>query len=658
MLKIRLSRKQIPYLFLTIFGILLFTMGILNHYYFRTFTFDYGNYNFAFWDYSHFRISPMPTYPGTGNFLQDHFSFTLMYFVPVYWMLNWITGTYTLILIQYTLILISAWYTYKLIYLKSDNIWMSVGVLIYYFMLLGRYTAVSCDANIAVMSACFIPIFIYYFETRKYLISLFILVLSLFSRENIPIWFVFIFIVLIIQHRKDKKAVIFSVAGILISVVYFILLFKVFIPSIETADKGFSLFNYSALGANPGEAILYIIHHPIETFKLFFINHINDPAYDGVKAEFYWVYLISGGFILFLRPQYLIYFIPIIAQKVLNDSYLRWGIATYYSVEVVTLLPLSVFLILTSIKKKFLQNGLIVVVCIATITMTIYKLDINNCRIPWTMTPSKEKFYDKSFYKPPFNVKKVNKLLSQIPSKARVSASDQLFSHLSQRQSIYLFPTVNDAEYVVFSVYNDYFMISHNENEIKRNQYFSDPDWQIIAHEFPVFLFRLKKSINKGEELKSYGQKMNIDSLNCNYEKVDIVKNHVFFTNGEKADTTAYLSDEKSHSESHSIKLSPENPYSTVIKLKDINRLMKVQASVWCYCTEELRANITASCGKDFTFISNENDSIEPSGWKKLILSFWMPQEQDIMDCHISFWNSGSQPAYFDDLQIIKIYKD
>lgn len=151
---------------------------------------------------------------------------------------------------------------------------------------------------------------------------------------------------------------------------------------------------------------------------------------------------------------------------------------------------------------------------------------------------------------------------------------------------------------------------------------------------------------------------MNTDTLVCSYENMDEVKNHVFFTNGEKADTTAILSDEKSHSESHSIKLSPQNPYSTVIKLKDINRLMKIQVSVWCYCTEELRANIIASCGKDISFSSNEIDTIEPSGWKKLILNFWVSQEQDITNCYISFWNSGFQPAYFDDLQIIKIYKD
>jgi uncharacterized membrane protein len=655
MLRIRINKKHYPYLILFAFGILLFAMGILNHYFFRSYTFDYGNYNFAFWDYAHFRISPMPTYP--GNFLQDHFSLTLMYFVPVYWLINWITGTYTLIIIQYTLILVAAWYSFKLIQLKSENIWLGTGVLIYYFTLLGRYTTISCDVNIAVISACFIPIFIYYFETKKYFISSIILVLSLLSRENIPIWFVFIFIVLLIDHHKDKKAVIFSLAGISISVIYFVILFKILIPSIETSEKKFTLFNYAALGENPGEAISFVIHHPFETIKLFFINHLNDPAANGVKAEFYWVYLISGGFVLFLRPKYLIWFIPIVAQKMLNDNSFRWGIATYYSIEVVTLLPLSVFMTISSIKSELIQKRLVVAVCLATIGMTIHKLDASNRQIPWTMASDKEKIYDKRFYTPPFDVKKVNSLLSMIPPNAKVSASDHILAHLAQRQSIYLFPTVNDAEYIVFSVYDDYFMISHDENEASRNKYLSDPNWEVAAKEFPVFLLRLKESNNQ-EKTENRRLTLNSDSLFCSYENFDDSKNNVLFDNGETADATNSLSTEKFHSEKHSIKLTAKNPYSRVFKIDSIENIISIQIKVWCYCDEELKANIIADCGKDYTFYSNKSDTIEPSGWKRLTLTFWVPQERNVKYCHISVWYSGTQSAYFDDLQIIKNFKD
>jgi uncharacterized membrane protein len=366
---LKFNKNNLALVILGAFSALIFFMGLMNHYYFRSFVFDYGNYNFAFWDYSHFRISSMPTYP--GNFLQDHYSFLLFYFIPVYWLLNWLTGTYTLIILQNSLIVIAAWYSYKLIRLKSQNQYLTTGVIIYYFLLLGRYSTFACDTNLAVMSACFIPIFIYCFELRKYLTASIVFLLSLFSRENIPIWFIFIFIVLIIEYKDDKKAVRLSLAGIIISVLYFILLFKVLIPGVENDEKQFTLFNYSALGPDPGSALKYVVVHPWETLKMFFVNHLDNPDFKWIKLEFYLVYLISGGFILLTRPKYLIWFIPIVAQKVLNDAPIRWGILTYYSIEVVTLLPLSVFLALSSMKSVKLQNNLTIVIIVATLSTTI-----------------------------------------------------------------------------------------------------------------------------------------------------------------------------------------------------------------------------------------------------------------------------------------------
>ncbi len=649
MMKIRLSKKNIPFLILIFFGIVVFSMGLLNHYLFRTVAHDYGNYNFAFWDYSHFRISPLTSF--RGNFLQDHFSFTLMYFIPVFWLLNWITHTYTLIIIQQSFVLIAAWYSYKLVRLKSDNLWLGAGVIFYYFILLGRYTAFSADVNLAIISACFIPIFIYYFKTKKYILSLIILILSLFSRENIPIWFIFIFVVLLIDHRKEKKAVLISITGIIVSVVYFILLFKVFIPSIETPGISYQLFNYAALGKTPGDAILFILNHPVESVKLFFVNHLNNPAFDGIKAEFYWVYLISGGFILLLRPKYIIWFIPIVAQKVLNDLPSRWGIVSYYSIEVVTLLPLSVFLTLASIRSKVLQNSLVIIICIATIATTIYKMDKQNLKVPSKMNASKVKIYDKAFYKTPFDVKKVNQLLKQIPPEAKVSASNILLPHLAQRQHIYFFPNVNDADYIIFSVFDNNYLFNNNHDENIRNMYFSDPNWKIIAKEFPVFLLKHGNSAITSEISNSLWN--HSDTLSCDYERFDTDDQHQLLSKIEIKETKKFLTSEKSRSEINSIKLTPENKYSTRIKVKNVKPEDHVQIDVWCLCKEEKDGHVVGDYGKDFHFHTSESDSIDSAGWAKYSLSFWIPKKHDPSDCSIFFFNSGTEPAYFDDLQII-----
>lgn len=625
-------------------------MGITNHYLFKTVTWDYANYNFAFWDYSHFRISPVPTLPGNINFLQDHYSFLLMYFIPAYWLLNWLTGTYTLIIIQYSFVLLAAWYTYKIIQLKSNKHWLGVGVLFYYFLLLGRYTSFSADVNLAIISACFIPGFLYYFEIKKYWIALIIFILSLFSRENIPIWFIFIFIVLAIQHRKEKQAVWYSITGIFISVIYFIMLFNVFIPGIETEERQYTLFNYSALGENPREALLFIFNNPIETVKLFFVNHLNDPAYDRVKTEFYIVYLASGGIILLLRPQYFIWFIPIVAQKVLNDSFIRWGIATYYSIEVVTLLPLSVFLVLASLKSKLIQNILTIILCIAALAVTIHKMDRVNNVVPWTLNPQKVKIYDKQFFEAPFNIRKVNKLLTQIPKEAKVSASDHLVPHLAQRQHIYLFPEVKDAEYVVFSVFDNYYLLNHPENEKARNKYLMNNDsWDIIAEEFPVFLLKKKEVNNKN--LNSIKLNLSPDTIFYNFENIDSTNNKILFDDGSVVDSIEKISSKFSHSKTNSLLLV--NQHGNIIKFNDIEQISYISASVW-YFSNNNEANIEATCGNRFYAGSKSIEETDSIGWKKLELNFWVPKHLNLDNMEINLWNSGTEPAYFDDLQIIK----
>ncbi len=647
-MKIKINKRKLPLITLFSFGFIILFMAICNHYFYRTVTYDYGVYNFAFWDYSHFRISQSTLTVGT--FLQDHYSFTLMYFVPVFWLLNWLTGSYTLILIQSTMILVAAWYSYKLIMLKSKDNWLGTGTLILYFVIFARYTTMSCDCNLAVIAACMIPIFLYYFEMRRYVVAGIIFILALFSRENIPIWFIFIFIVLMIEHRKDRKVVLINAVGILISVLYFIVLFKLLIPSIETAGRQYTLFNYSALGANPSDAISFILHHPLDSLKILFTNHLHNPAYDGIKAEFYWVYFLSGGFILFLRPKYLIWFIPLIAQKELNDSIIRWGISNYYSIEIATLMPLAAFLVLTEIKNKYIKYGLAVIACAVTLYVTLYKLEPKHLKIEWTSNPAKERIWDKDFFKAPFHLTKVNKLLALIPPDAVVSSSDKILTHISQRQFIYLFPEVKDAEYIVFSVSIDNWLHSHEVNDQRRNLYLSSAEWEIVAKEYPVVLLRKR---HQTMEINNRINQVNANAVTCNVENIDEIKKRILFSNLQKSDSLNIRTGEMAHSGSYSLKLTKDAPYGMLYLDKAIDRVNFIEASVWRF-SKENQGEIIASCGKDFYQSSNRVIDKDSTGWEKLQLQFLVPDGLNAIDFRIYVNNPGPDPIYIDDFSIKK----
>ena len=449
-----------------------------------------------------------------------------------------------------------------------------------------------------------------------------------------------------------SKVVIYSVAGIIISLAYFILLFKVFIPAMETPGVEYALFNYSALGSTPGEAISFMIRNPLETIRMFFLNHLDNPEYDRVKLEFYLLYLISGGFVLLTRPVYLIWFIPVVAQKVLNDDFFRWGIATYYTVEVVTLLPLSVFLALSSYKRRKVQSVLAILTCAATLGMTVHKMDSSNHEVPWTFYKSKIKFYGKDFYKAPFEVAKVNRLLRTIPRDARVSASNVITPHLAQRQFIYFFPTVNDAEYVVFSLFDNNYLMSVEENDRHRNNYLNSPEWEIIGKEYPVFLLKRMTGEDSAGLVRRTRQNIS-DTLYCDYLRVDTVKNHILFSDGSKADTLSHLSDAFSRSGGTSVRLSPENPYSHGVTLAGIEDLDQVELSVW-YLGQGDQAFIVIDNKHNFYKNSNAVDSVDSSGWTRITLTTSLARDQRLPSTIIYLWNAGNSPVWFDDFQIVR----
>lgn len=83
---------------------------LINHFYFRTYAYYYGVYNFAFYDYAHLGNHPIPLLFDFSNstFLQDHFSLLLIVLSPFYWLLNLFFGTYSLLLIQWGAIIYGA----------------------------------------------------------------------------------------------------------------------------------------------------------------------------------------------------------------------------------------------------------------------------------------------------------------------------------------------------------------------------------------------------------------------------------------------------------------------------------------------------------------------------------------------------------------------
>lgn len=631
------------FLIMLVFGAIYYTIAIADHYYFRTTAFDYGTYNFAFWDYAHFRVSTCPVYYRQHmNFLQDHFSLTLMYFVPVYWLLNWLTGTYTLVLIQVTAVLIGGWATYRFISLKTQDPWLGVASLLYYFLLQGHFSMFAGDCNVAVISASFIPLFLYYFELKKYKVATVFFVLALFSRENLPLWFIAILPIVMLWHRKERRVVLICLWYMIAAAFYFVLLFKVIIPHLETADKHYNIFNYSALGSNPFDALKYVMHHPANTFKMFFFNKVSDDQYDPLKKEFYLVYLISGGFMLFYRPQYFIWFIPLLAQKMLNDQPIRWSIEWHYAIEVVTMLPLAVFMIITNEKSKKWRYILAGMVCCLTFFMTWYEMQPDMHIMPWSGV-EKEAVFGKNFFHSDLDVKKIHHDIAQIPADAKVSASASILPHLAQRMYIYEFPKVDDAQYITAFTYHDYFEVTDSDYFQSINQYIFSPEWNIVANDFPALVLKHEKNTYKHEYY---------DTVTCNAELINKRNNVLIASNGANIYFAQSRDSTMARSGKYSCKLSTADPFGMTYIDSNLKENDIVYASIWRHSEGVDNGILVVSCGKDFYTASSTPSGKDAAGWEQIEIFVKVPA--DFHNFRIYAWGNKDTPVWFDDLKVMR----
>jgi uncharacterized membrane protein len=302
-----------------------------------------------------------------------------------------------------------------------------------------------------------------------------------------PLWFVFISLTLFILYR-DRRARLISVFFGLFSLGYLVFLFAWLIPHYENPELQYWGFAYSALGNNPAEALLHIFRHPVDSFRLLFINHSGDATYDGIKKEFYIVFLLSGGLLLFLRPVYLLIFFPLVAQKMFNDSYVRWGINGFYSIEVVSVLTIAAFMASSRLRNLRVKLVLYSLLCLMTLKVTVDKIDKRTSK--W-YDVRKEKIYARAFYTPDNDFRKIRNQINRfVPSDAAVSAMQDIVPHLAYRRNISIFPFVRNANYIVLLLNGNKYPLKGESFTEEKEKYLNDPDWEKLLDDYPLIVLK------------------------------------------------------------------------------------------------------------------------------------------------------------------------
>lgn len=450
-------------------------VSIVNHYTFRTYALDLGAYTNALFDYSHFQFNDSSVFKKVEeNLLADHFDLYLILFAP----LSALFKTYTLLIVQIFFLLLGGLGVYK--YFDSDVKTKSVALpaMLFFYLFFGVFSALSFDYHSNVVAATILPWFFLFIRKQKLLLSSILLVFILVSKENVSLWMAAVTLGLAIEYWKIPRLRNYSLISMLACGLFFIAVTSWWMPHFAN-NNSYPHFHYSFLGDSPKDAIIFLIQHPIESFKVLFVNHTGDIYGDYVKAELHVLLLISGLPILLRKPQYIIMILPVFFQKMFHDNVAMWGVFGQYNIEFAPVMAIGIFSILANLRSgKFVRISSWILV-IASLVCTIRTMDnpvtYNN--------KARLRIYQKQHYQRDYPIGEVHRLLKTIPDDVVVSAQSPFLPHLSLRDNIYQFPNIKNAEYIVYSKMEELYPLDREEFNRLSNELEHSSEWEVISKE-------------------------------------------------------------------------------------------------------------------------------------------------------------------------------
>lgn len=218
------------------------------------------------------------------------------------------------------------------------------------------------------------------------------------------------------------------------------------------------------------------------------MNHIGDTEADYVKMEFYIYLMISGFFILFKKPPYILMLLPIIFQKMFHDRYVIWSTYGQYSIEFVVIMVIGIFTVISEIKSDKLRKIIMYFIVMANLAVTIRVMDnaiVHHGR-------ERIRIYKSVHYQRKFDVKALHQQLKKIPKDAIISAQSPFVPHLALRDHIYQFPMIDDAEYIVLSFEESPYPLTESDFKMKMKSILQSNKWEIIYEAGPIRIGKRK----------------------------------------------------------------------------------------------------------------------------------------------------------------------
>ncbi len=476
--KFQISTPDLLLIFLIlIFATVAGLQSITAHLHYFTNNADMGFHNQLMYKFAHFK-RPSTTLWGDGDQLYNCFGDHMTLLMPINSQLYWIFGSSGLLVAQIGYCIFGAVGIYKLVVEKCANKWLALSAVFLFFSHYSLYAALVFDAHDNVYGMMFLPwIFLFFFRNnlKWFLISLGIF---LMAREDLALTGMACGITFLLLGWKGQKR--FGVFCFFISLVYFLIAYKLIIPRISPISGGYTAWRFQSLGNSISAVLINLFSHPGNIFDLM----TNDPE----KVEKLNFFLLTGGALLIFQPKYIFIFLPTFGTTLFTDSWALWGNLGHYNIVFSVMLPVVTVFTVSKIK----QEGIRILLLQIVTGLSFYTLGFVYLQ-RWTKF---DRIFTSNYYAYRTNRDEIKRAIKMIPDNASVSATNYLTPHIAFRDKAYMYPILKNADYILINeedrLYLNYPYGSPEAYDAAMKTIYADTLYRIVFNQKHVVLFKRK----------------------------------------------------------------------------------------------------------------------------------------------------------------------
>lgn len=427
--------------------------------------FDLGNMAQTVWNTIHGRVFLLTDPNGTAEIsrLAFHADFILILLSPLY--LIW-EDPRMLLLVQ-TLVLSSGGIFVYLMgkHVLRDKTLSLVLALSFFLNPAVNYTNLF-DFHPVTLATTFLLAAFYFILKKRYALTIIFLALAGLTKEQVWLIIALLGLYLVFIHKQKFLGIsIFAISSII-----FYLLIWIAIPK-ALGSEHFAISYYSDFGGSPNLIIKNIALSPAKTFQTIFLPD---------RVEYLKQLFLPLGYLSFFAPFYLIFAFPDLVINLLSSNSVLHQIYYQYSASVTPFIFISTIFAISKLRTKLPE---ISSYTISTILLVFTFVSAYNFGpLLYTKKPNTDIFVS------PLPVRKtVDEYIKALPEIEKVSATNNLGSHLSHRRYIYTIPIgIEEADRVMFLVKEE----STQKEKDTLKKLLNDPKYVLVFNEGSFYVFK------------------------------------------------------------------------------------------------------------------------------------------------------------------------